>query len=121
MRSPAGQRRDMRSTGGQATNLPEIRAAKSIVDYIFRWMGEEVPHDGPAGGDRDPLAGSASAAGGIVQRAGGQAGGRRCGGRSRPAGANGAVQCVRGRPGVRQVRRPDGQDGQLLHVPRLRD
>jgi hypothetical protein len=28
---------------------------------------------------------------------------------------------VGGRGGVRQVRRPHGENGQLLHVPRLRD
>jgi ribonucleoside-diphosphate reductase alpha chain len=83
--------------------------------------GEEVPEHRPAGGDRDPVAGSARATSGVVQRAGGQAGRGGDAGGSRPAGPNGAVQCVRGRPGVRQVRRPDGSDRFLLYVQGLRD
>src|SRR5436309_2247185 len=102
------------------TNDPDIRAAKSIVDYIFRWMGKKfltTDQQERSGSCR----GSASAASGVVQRAGGQAGGHSGAGGSRPGGPDGAVQCVRGRPGVRQVRRPNGQNGQLLHLQGLRD
>jgi ribonucleoside-diphosphate reductase alpha chain len=38
-------------------NEADIRIAKSIVDYVFRLDGQEVPDRRPAGGDRDPLAG----------------------------------------------------------------
>src|SRR5256714_7575316 len=32
----------MRFEPSGMTNDPDIRAAKSIVDYVFRWMGEKV-------------------------------------------------------------------------------
>ncbi len=87
--------------------------------------GEEVPHHRPAGGGRDPVAGGAGAARTGVQRAGGQRRlcrrGRGGAGRGATAGPDRAVQRVGGRGRVLEVRRPDGADGQLLHVSGLRD
>jgi hypothetical protein len=69
--------------------------------------GQEVPRHRPAGGDRNPVPGGAGAPAAVVCGAGGSScrRGRRAG-RSRPARVDGAVQRVRGRPGVRQLRRP---------------
>ena len=39
-----------------STNDADIRIAKSIVDYIFRWMGKKFLDRRPAGGGRDPHA-----------------------------------------------------------------
>jgi hypothetical protein len=97
--------------------------AKSIVDYIFRWMGkkflstdrqEEIGILSPE--VRARLAQSYAALEG--QDCG------RCGrgaGRSPAGGPDGAVQRVRGRPGVRSLWCANGADTQLLHVPRLWD
>jgi ribonucleoside-diphosphate reductase alpha chain len=38
------------------TNDADIRVAKSIVDYIFRWMGKRFPLGRGPGGGRDPVA-----------------------------------------------------------------
>jgi hypothetical protein len=102
------------------TNDPDIRAAKSIVDYIFRWMGkkfltvdqqEEIGIRGR---------GASPASGGLSQRRGRATIDQSPGGDG-TARADGAVQRVRGRAGVRQVRRADGADRILLHLQGLRD
>ena len=46
----------MRFEPSGPTNDPDIRTAKSIVDYVFRWMGKKFLTRRPAGGDRHPLA-----------------------------------------------------------------
>ena len=80
--------------------------------------GQEVPHRRPAGGDRNPLAGGEGPASPALQGHG--HGGRGGASRSPAAWPDSALQCVRGRSRVRQVRRPHDPHGQLLHVPRLR-
>ena len=44
----------MRFEPSGLTNDADIRVAKSIVDYIFRWMGKKFLTCRPAGGGRDP-------------------------------------------------------------------
>ena len=81
--------------------------------------GQEVPLRRPAGGGGDP---DARGEGATRRRVLGQPrrrrrrGGRRVG----PARPDGALQPVGGRRRVRPLRRPHGQDGLVLHVPRLR-
>ena len=80
--------------------------------------GQEVPERRPAGGDRNPLAGGEGPPSPAVQ---GHGHGGRGGARRSPAAwPDRALQCLRGRSRVRQVRRPHDPHGQLLHVPRLR-
>ena len=62
------------------TGNPEIPFAKSMPDYIMRWLGVALPRRGPAGGARDPHARGAGAEG--------VAGGAACAG-TRPGPANG--------------------------------
>ena len=108
----------MRFEPSGPTNDPDIRTAKSIVDYVFRWMGKKFLTRRPAGGDRHPLA-------------------RRCAPASAQAYAAGAppscrARCAR-RPGQTALfnahedaveccalRRPDGARRHVLHLPRLR-
>ena len=45
------------------TNDADIRAAKSILDYIFRWFGKKFLDGRPAGGGGHPLDGGARADG----------------------------------------------------------
>src|SRR5437773_6306729 len=59
----------MRFEPSGMTNDPDIRAAKSIVDYIFRWVGKKVPDRRPAEGDRHPVGrGASPPSGGLPQR-----------------------------------------------------
>ena len=44
----------MRFEPSGMTNDADIRVAKSIVDYIFRWMGKKFLTSRPAGGGGDP-------------------------------------------------------------------
>ncbi len=107
----------MRFEPSGMTNDADIRVAKSLVDYIFRWMGkkflsteqQEVAGILTPGGEGAPGAG--------LRRPRGPRERRRRGAPGRP---DGAVQQLGGRRRVLEVRRPDGEDGQLLHVPRLR-
>ena len=111
----------MRFEPSGMTNDPDIRAAKSIVDYIFRWMGKKFLTV-----DQQEEIGILSAE--VRARL---AEGYRNGGdapqsikapcRDGTAGADCALQCVRGCPGVREVRRADGADRVLLHMSGLRD
>ena len=83
--------------------------------------GQEVPRHGHPAGARHPQPGGPSAPGAGARHPGERWCGGRGGGRAgAPARPDGPVQCVRGRRRVRQVRRPDGEDRELLHVPRLR-
>jgi ribonucleoside-diphosphate reductase alpha chain len=110
----------MRFEPSGITNDPDIRIAKSIPDYIFRWMGKRF------------LASETQAELGIMNAAmreqlangnghgAGRGRARRPGG-SRPGpGAARPVQRLGGRRRVRQVRRPQGPHRRLLHLPRLR-
>ena len=101
------------------TNDADIRAAKSIVDYIFRWFGkkfltvdqqEEVGILSPE--VRARLA-AGYANGGTTEASRGPA-------PSPDPGADCALQLVRGRDRVQPLRRPDGPRRHVLHVPRLR-
>ena len=98
------------------TNDADIRAAKSIPDYIFRWFGkkfldvdqqEEVGILSPE--VRAKLADQ-------YANGGSNAATRRSTG-ARP---DGALQPARGRDRVHPLRRPHGARRHLLHVPRLR-
>ncbi len=97
------------------TNDADIRAAKSIPDYIFRWLGKkflDVDQQEEAG---HPLRrGAGQARRPVRERWRVDPGSRRAG--ARP---DGALQLLRGRDRVQPLRRPDGAGWHVLHVPRL--
>jgi hypothetical protein len=103
------------------TNDEDIRVAKSIVDYIFRWIGKKF-----LSAEQPEQAGILSAEVKARMAAAYANGGTTPGGEHRRAcgaghaGPDGALQPVGRRGRVRQVRRPDGANGLVLHVPRLR-
>ena len=112
----------MRFEPAGLTNDADIRTAKSIVDYIFRWMGKKFLTV-----DQQEEIGILSPEVRARLAQGYANGGRRSFGRdrSRPggrssSGPDGALQCVGGRGRVLQVRRPDGAHRFLLHVQGLR-
>ena len=101
----------MRFEPSGLTNDEDIRVAKSIINYIFRWFGKKLLTT-----EQQEAAGILSARGqGKARAAVPRRRDRGAGGPVRSAGArpDGPVQRVGGRRGVRQVRRPDDQDGQL--------
>ena len=112
----------MRFEPSGITNDPDIRIAKSIPDYIFRWMGKrflEAETQAELGimnaAMREQLANGngphhGADRGGVRPADGSDPG-------PRPAGA---VQRLGGRGRVRQMRRPQGAHRRLLHLPRLR-
>jgi hypothetical protein len=111
----------MRFQPSGMTNDPDIRAAKSIVDYIFRWMGkkflstDQQEEIGILSAEvRARLAASYNALERKPADAPAAVG-------AAPSGPDGALQQLGRRSRVRQVRRAHGADWQLLHVPRLRD
>ena len=111
----------MRFEPSGMTNDADIRVAKSIVDYIFRWMGKKFLST-----DQQEEAGILTAEvkarlAAAYTEAGDHAAAAEAIGRRRRRRPDGPLQPVGGRRRVRQVRRPHGADGQLLHVPRLRD
>ena len=109
----------MRFEPSGLTNDADIRVAKSIVDYIFRWMGKKF-----LSADQQEEAGILTRRGegaprrGLQREPGRRP--RRRRGRVGPARPDGALQPVGGRRRVRPLRRPHGAHGQLLHLPRLR-
>ncbi len=109
----------MRFEPSGMTNDADIRVAKSIVDYIFRWMGKKFLTS-----DQQEEAGILTAevkarlAAAYSDDPAARCGRR--GGRVRAPGPDGALQPVGGRGRVRPLRRPHGQDRLVLHVPRLR-
>ena len=109
----------MRFEPSGLTNDPDIRVAKSIPDYIFRWMGKRFLDAEPQAdlGIMSQAVRDRIAAGYDAQEAG-RAGRPRS--PTRPGGSDGAVQRLGGRGRVRQVRRPQGANRRLLHLPRLR-
>ena len=111
----------MRFEPSGMTNDPDIRAAKSIVDYIFRWMGKKfltVDQQEEIG----ILSAEVRARLAEGYRNGGDTPSSVVGtGRDGTARADRVVQRVRGCPGVREVRRADGADRVLLHLSGLRD
>jgi ribonucleoside-diphosphate reductase alpha chain len=72
----------MRFEPSGMTNDADIRIAKSIVDYVFRWFGKKFLTTEQQEAGRDPLAGGEGAAGRAVQR---RVNAGRGGGRGRPA------------------------------------
>ena len=109
----------MRFEPSGLTNDADIRAAKSIVDYIFRWFGKKfltAEQQEEAG----ILSAEVKATLGSVVFKRGHSGDDATPVEAAEPGPDGALQRVGGRGRVREVRRPDGADGQLLHVPRLR-
>ena len=109
----------MRFEPSGMTNDEDIRIAKSIVDYIFRWFGkkfltvDQQEEVGILSTEVKARMAANYANGGTAPRRAGH------GGTAGP-GPDGAVQRARRRSRVREVRRPDDPNGQLLHVPRLR-
>ena len=109
----------MRFEPSGMTNDADIRVAKSIVDYIFRWMGKKflsADQQEEAGILTPEVKARLAAAYGENPGAGASAQALE----SSPAGPDRALQPVGGRRRVRPLRRPHGQDGLVLHVPRLR-
>ena len=109
----------MRFEPSGLTNDADIRVAKSLVDYIFRWMGKTflTPEQQEEAGIL-----SAEVKARLAQRyADGDDGRDRGASRVAPAGPDRPLQLVRGRGRVREVRRPDDPHRLVLHVPRLRD
>ena len=107
----------MRFEPSGPTNDPDIRAAKSIVDYVFRWMGKKfltVDQQEEVGILSPEVRASMAAA--VRERRPGAAGSS-----STPTpGPDRALQPARGRDRVLPLRRPDGARRHVLHVPRLR-
>ena len=106
------------SSRAASTNDADIRHAKSLVDYIFRWMGkkfltidqqEEIGILSPEVQARLAQALRRARATTVEAAADGAA---------RP---DGALQQPRGRDRVLPLRRPHGASRHLLHLPRLRD
>ena len=106
----------MRFEPSGMTNDADIRIAKSIVDYIFRWMGKKF-----LSADQQEEAGiltpEVKARLAAAYAAGEAAAPAARGPAARP---DGALQQLGGRGRVLEVRRPHGANRQLLHVPRLR-
>ena len=108
----------MRFEPSGLTNDADIRVAKSIVDYIFRWMGKKflTTDQQEEAGILSPEV-KARLAQAYATLEGGQAPVEYDAPAARP---DGALQRLGGRGRVRPLRRPDGADGLVLHVPRLR-
>ena len=112
----------MRFEPAGLTNDADIRTAKSIVDYIFRWMGKKflTVDQQEEIGILSPEVRARLAQGYANGGTGGGRGAGSAGGRS-ASGPDGAVQRLGGRGRVLQVRRPDGSHRVVLHVQGLRD
>ena len=101
----------MRFEPSGMTNDADIRIAKSIVDYIFRWMGKKF-----LTADQQEEVGILTAEvkarlAAALRRDGGDAAPAAAPVESPPPGPDGALQPVGGRGRVRQLRRPHGADG----------
>ena len=83
------------------TNDPDIRVAKSLVDYIFRWLGKKFLDARAAGGARHPVRRGEGLLADATRTAAGP--GRDRGG---AAGPDGALQLLGGRGRMRPLRRP---------------
>ena len=98
------------------TNDADIRTAKSIVDYIFRWFGKKFLDV-----DQQEEAGILSAE--VRAKLADQYanGGSKPAAELRLPGPDGALQPARGCDRVQPLRRAHGARRHLLHLPRLRD
>ena len=107
----------MRFEPSGLTNDADIRIAKSIVDYIFRWMGKKFLTT-----DQQEEAGilSPEVKARLAQAYAPVESGQAPASRGAAAGPDRALQHLGGRGRVRPLRRPDGPHGLVLHVPRLR-
>ena len=110
----------MRFEPSGMTNDPDIRVAKSIVDYIFRWMGKKFLST-----DQQEEAGILTAEvkarlAAAYTDAGGEAAAAVAALDPVPPGQTALFNQWEDASRVRPLRRPHGADGQLLHVPRLR-
>ncbi len=107
----------MRFEPSGLTNDADIRVAKSIVDYIFRWFGKKflTPEQQEEAGILSPEVKAMMAQ--RYEGAGSRAGRP---GRSAAARTDGAVQQLGRRRRVRPLRRPHDPHRLVLHVPRLR-
>ena len=96
----------MRFEPSGMTNDPDIRVAKSIADYVFRWMGKKflTPEQQEEIGILTPEIRARLA----PRRSAGGQGAREESAPASPARPEGPVQRLRGRGGVREVRRADG-------------
>ena len=106
----------MRFEPSGLTNDTDIRVAKSIVDYIFRWLGKKFLTS-----EQQEEAGilTAEVKARLAQAyAAGEASPSRT--RSAATRPDRPLQHLGGRGRVRQVRRQHGAHGLVLHVPRLR-
>ena len=101
------------------TNDADIRVAKSIVDYIFRWFGKKFL----TAEQQEEVGILSPEVKAMLAERYANGGGRRAGrsGRGAAARPDRALQLVGGRGRVRPLRRPHGPHGLVLHVPRLRD
>ena len=113
----------MRFEPSGQTNDPDIRVAKSIVDYIFRWMGkkfltvDQQEEIGILSAEvRARLAAGYANGGELDPSAAAPAPVEAC-----PTRPDCPVQRLGRRCRVQPLRRPHDPNGQLLHVPRLRD
>ena len=109
----------MRFEPSGMTNDPDIRVAKSIVDYIFRWMGKKF-----LTADQQEEAGilTPEVKARLAQAYASAAAARRSPRRARgaAAGPDGAVQLVGGRASSAPAAAAGWSDRLVLHVPRLR-
>ena len=124
----------MRFEPSGLTNDPDIRVAKSLVDYIFRWLGKKfLDADTQAElgimsaevrarlqgqpAEAEPLADGTMYGDLVASPDARGAAARAAGADRRPARA---LQRLGRRPGMRQVRRPQDPHRFVLYVPRLR-
>ena len=109
----------MRFEPSGTTNDVDIRVAKSIVDYIFRWFGKKflTVEQQEEVGILSPEVKARLAAGVRGGRGSGSGGGRPAA--AAPQGQTALFNAFEDAR-VLPLRRPDDPDGQLLHVPRLR-
>ena len=109
----------MRFEPSGLTNDADIRTAKSIVDYIFRWFGKKFLTP-----EQQEEVGILSARGEGTPRGALREQRRRTAparaGRAARARTDRALQLVGGRRRVRPLRRPHDPHRVVLHVPRLR-
>ena len=113
----------MRFEPSGMTNDADIRVAKSIVDYIFRWMGKKF-----LSADQQEEAGILTPEVKAAARRGLRGGGRRAARRwappsldPAPPGQTALFNQWEDARRVRPLRRTHGADGLVLHLPRLRD
>ena len=108
----------MRFEPSGLTNDPDIRAAKSIVDYVFRWMGKKFLTV-----DQQEEVGILSPEVRARLAAAYAAGAPEIPALEAPfptPGQTALFNTARGRDRVLPLRRADGAGGHVLHVPRLR-